>query len=103
MQSLAVQMLLKLVRYLHSRGVTPEVFGTVFNNELWLNSPNPLKKTSLKIWLDHMDYGPLVNGIPEMHYRIQIRGPESKLSSDARSSSIAELERIIYEAFGLDT
>ena len=103
LQARAGQMLLELVRYLQAQGVTPEVHGMVSTNELWLNSPNPLRKGSLKIWPDCKDYAPLINGIPEMHYRIEIHRAETKLSSDARTSSLTEVARIIDEAFGWNT
>lgn len=93
------QKLLALVRYLQARGPTPEAFGYVWGQELWLSPSPPANRVSLDIGLDWKDYGPMQDGLPLMHYRIRIRHREEVMPMDERVNLPEEVERIILEAF----
>jgi hypothetical protein len=54
----------------------------------------------VQVWADWPDYGPVRDGLPVMHYRLQIRRPGSNLSRDERMATPAESERVIWQAFG---
>jgi hypothetical protein len=54
----------------------------------------------VSVQVDWRDYGPIHNGFPEMHYRFQIKRPESTITEDARAKEVVEAGRIISEAFG---
>jgi hypothetical protein len=46
------------------------------------------------------DYAPLRDGLPELHYRFQVRRPGKTITEDARANDVVEAERIICAAFG---
>ena len=92
--------LLELVHVLQSDGPNPEAWGQVFGDCLWLSPPNTANKVHVKIWMDWQDHGPTVDGLPTMHYRIQINRPSSKLSEDARVERPEQVRQIIWKAFG---
>jgi hypothetical protein len=54
----------------------------------------------VSVWVDWRDYGPLRDGLPEMHYRLQVERPGKTITDDARAKDPIEAERIICEAFG---
>jgi hypothetical protein len=92
--------LLELVQYLQAQGDAPAAGGCFRLGRLWLVSSDPANKVSITVWLDWQDYGPLREALPEMHYRLQIQRPDTKLSTDARVANPAEVEQIIWQAFG---
>jgi hypothetical protein len=57
---------------------------------------------TVEIEADWLDYGPVQDGVPVMHYRIRVRGPRAKLSDEVRVKDPDEVRKIIYKAFGWD-
>jgi hypothetical protein len=92
--------LLALVRHLEAQGPAPRAIGRVALGELWLSPSGRSSGAFVRVWLDWPDYGPAQDGLPVMHYRIQVRRPGSSLSADARVQSPQEVEQVISEAFG---
>jgi hypothetical protein len=93
-------MLLALVRLLQTDGPHPEAWGYVLNRELTLMPANPANRVSVRVWTDWRDYGPVRDGLPVLHYRMQIQRRSSQRTVDARADSPEEAKRIIYQAFG---
>jgi hypothetical protein len=87
------RMLLELVEYLQSRGPTPKAGMTFFNNELWISLRHPAR--GVTVWVDWQDYGETRDGLPVMHFRIQISNPDSKLSDNHRATTIVEAACLI--------
>lgn len=94
-------MMRELVDYLQAQGLTPQVGGHLIRNELLLISNHPSKKASVRIWTDWPDYGPVHNGLPVLHYRLQVQQTGSHLSMDERATTTVEAGRVILLAFGL--
>jgi hypothetical protein len=59
--------------------------------------PKPGVRVSVRV--DWRDYAPLRDGLPEMHYRFQVKRPGRTITEDARAKDPVEAERIICEAF----
>jgi hypothetical protein len=72
----------------------------VLNRELTLMPANPANRVSVRVWTDWRDYGPVRDGLPVLHYRMQIQRRSSQRTVDARADSPEEAKRIIYQAFG---
>jgi hypothetical protein len=94
------RMLLDLVEYLHAQGPAPRACGHLLLDELILFPAHPSRKVSVRVWADWPDYGPARDGLPVMHYRLQVQRPGSHLSWDERAATPAEAERVIWQAFG---
>jgi hypothetical protein len=94
------QMLLDLARVLRADGPAPEAWGLILGDELSLSPGTPANKVTVQVRADWKDHAPLRDGLPEMHYRLQIKRPGAKLSTDARARTPEEVERLIREAFG---
>jgi hypothetical protein len=94
------QMLLALVRVLRAEGSHPEAWGFLLGRELQLYPGNADNPESVRVWADWPDYGPVRDGIPVMHYRLQVKRRGATRTRDARASSAEEAGRIIQEAFG---
>lgn len=94
------QKLLELVRALRADGPNPTAWGLILGEELQLSPPNPANRASARIWVDWRDYGPVENGLPVMHYRIQVQRPGSRLSAEVRTADPDEVRQVIWEAFG---
>ncbi len=60
--------------------------------------PKPSILVSVRV--DWRDYAPLREGLPEMHYRFQVKRPGKPITEDARTKDPVEAERILCEAFG---
>jgi hypothetical protein len=80
--------LLALVVYLHSRGPAPRASATLFQNELWITLRHPSR--GVRVWIDWQDFGEVRDGLPVMHYRIQIDKPNSELSENMRLATLVE-------------
>ena len=93
--------LLELVRRLEAQGPAPCVTGLVSRGQLWLNAHRPHPRVSVRVWVDWPDYGPVQDGLPLVHYRIQADRPGSPLTTDARARSPEEVEPVLWKAFGL--
>src|SRR6185369_16451191 len=78
------EVLLELMHYLRAQGPNPRTSGMIFGQELWLTPFSAANKVLVKIWADWQDFGPLVDGIPVMHYRIQSERRGHGFSTDAR-------------------
>jgi hypothetical protein len=90
------RMLLELVEYLQSRGPTPTAGVTFFSNELWISLRHP--ERSVTVWVDWNDYGEIRDGMPVMHYRVQICRPDSELSDNHRATTMVEAACLILTA-----
>jgi hypothetical protein len=89
---------LELVEVLRADGPHPEVQGLILCDELMLTRRGNL--ATVRVRVDWRDYAPLRDGLPEMHYRVQIEPRFAKLSREVRTRSPEEVEGIIREAFG---
>lgn len=96
------KMLVDLIRQLRSRGPTPEVFGFELLGELWLRPVDGANRASAKVWLDWRDRTPLRDGLPTLHYRIQITRPGMRLSEDVRAESVEDAARAVLDVFADD-
>jgi hypothetical protein len=93
--------LLELVRHLQAQGPAPEVIGRLWwRQQLLLTPRSTTNRAAVTVWIDWRDYAPVRDGLPEAHYRLQIRRGNAALSQDARAATPEEVERIIWEAFG---
>jgi hypothetical protein len=90
------EMLLELVRHLEAQGPAPRATGRVALAE----SVRPVLGSVRSGVGGLAGLRPLQNGLPLMHYRIQVRRPGSSLSADARARSPEEVEQVIRQAFG---
>jgi hypothetical protein len=97
------QKLLELVQTLHEDGPYPEAWGQVLGDELYVSPENDANRVVVRVRADWRDHAPWRDGLPEMHYRLQIERSGAELSEDARARSPEEVRRIIYEAFGWST
>lgn len=94
------QKLLELVHALRADGPNPDALGLIVLDEFWLSPANPANRVLVGVRVDWRDFAPLVDGLPEMHYRMQIQRRGCKLSKDARARTPEEAGRIIRDAFG---
>ena len=94
------QMLLDLVEVLRVDGLHPTAYAQIICDELDLWPGNPANRVHVRVWVDWKDFAPLRDGLPEMHYRLQIKRPGRIATKDARSRDAEEVNRIIREAFG---
>lgn len=92
--------LLDLVRYLEAQGPAPRAFAHLFFDELWLTPFREADPAMVHVSVDWKDFGPVQDGIPEMHYRLNYKRAGSELSIDASVRDPDEAERVIWEAFG---
>ncbi len=92
--------LLELVRHLQAQGPAPTASGNLRLGELWVAPYNVTDRVLVKIWVDWYDFSPLQYGLPEAHYRMQIKPAKGLVTRDARATSVPEAEQIILEAFG---
>ena len=92
---------LDLIRHLRSGGPDAEVWAHVFGNTLYLHPAHARERgVSIKLWIDWRDHGPMRDGLPVLHYRLQIQRPGSRLSEDARTEDPEEVRQILCRAFG---
>src|SRR5688500_8298122 len=77
--------------------MAPSTAGRFAREMLQRFPPEPGMRVRVRV--DWQDYGPLRDGLPEMHYRFQIERPGKTISEDARAKDVAEAERIVREAF----
>ncbi len=77
----------------------PATWGDRLSREMRRRFP-PKPGVRLSVRVDWRDYAPLREGLPEMHYRLQVERPGKTISEDARAKDVVEAERIICEAFG---
>ena len=95
-----------LVEHLEAQGPEPtafgrlEAFGRLGQETLVLSPVSPSNEVSVMVWADWMDYGPSQDGLPIIHYRIQIRRSARSLTRDERVASVTDAKRVIYQAFG---
>ena len=59
---------------------------------------NPGVKVTIRA--DWRDYGPVRDGIPEMHYRFRVKRPGKIATEDARAKDELEAKLIVCRAFG---
>ena len=70
-----------------------EVVGVYVAPEIWLSK----KALLVKVMVDWKDYAPLVDGFPEMHYRIVVQQDDNP-KNELRTNSTGEAVRIIASA-----
>jgi hypothetical protein len=54
----------------------------------------------VSVRVDWQDHAPLREGLPVMHYRLQVAHPWQTITKEARTQDPTDAERIISEAFG---
>jgi hypothetical protein len=94
------RMISELVRHLRDRGAAPRAFGYWMTDRLSLSPVRSVARASVQVWVDWRDRSPLRDGLPEMHYRLESRRGSNPLSHDERASDVADVERIVWDAFG---
>jgi hypothetical protein len=87
------RMLLELVECLQNRGPNPQAGITLFNDVITILLLHPGR--AVEVWVDWQDAGKTLDGLPVMHYRLQIRKPDGELSEDARATTPVEAARLI--------
>lgn len=95
-----MQMLVDLVGFLEEDGPARLAFAHIYQHEIWLTPANQYNRAMVKITVDWPDYGPLRDGMPAMHYRLQITRRAGAAIRDGRSPDIKEIRRLIFERFG---
>src|SRR5262245_10775989 len=100
LQAAKGQRFLELVKHLQSQGPAPTACGLIVLDELWLTPANRANRASVRVWVDWLDNGPLRDGLPAMHYRLQAERPGASLSRDTRAKTPEEASQAIFEAFG---
>lgn len=78
-------------------------FGDAKSREKFLHETRKFAgepDASVTLRVDWRDYAPLRDGIPQMHYRIEIKRPGQNLTEEARAQNSAECERVLRQAFG---
>ena len=88
--------LLELMEYLRGRGPTPKVGAMMFRNVLSLTLLHPQR--GVDVWVDWYDRGKMRDGLPVMHYRIDVRGPDSKITENHRAETMVEAAALILTA-----
>ena len=96
------RMLVDLVERLLGQGPSEQAYGELCGGELWLQPCRPAGTTSVKVWPDWRDCGPVRDGLPVMYYRLEVRRPGSGLSDDDRIPTAAAAAQAIRRAFGWD-
>jgi hypothetical protein len=93
------QKLLELIQILRANGPYPEVWGHFFVDDLHLVTRNPANRTSVRLGVDWKDYGPLRDGLPDMHFRLRVKSENANLSKDVRTQDPREVEQVLLAAF----
>lgn len=94
------QKLLELARVLQADGPHPEAWSFLLGDVLHLRPSNPANCVSVEIWTDWQDYGPVSDGLPVLHYRLQIRRGKAPRSTDVRAEHPEMVRDLILQAFG---
>lgn len=94
------QMLLDLVALLEADGPAPAAFGHISGHTVWLSPTNQYNRSRVQVTVDWPDYGRLHDGIPTMHYRLNVSRRVGGPTRDARFHDITEVKRFIWQAFG---
>jgi hypothetical protein len=83
------------------RSLNPDQATWVHRLSSELKRRFPLKfGIRVSVWVDWRDYAPLQEGLPEMHFRFQVKRTAMTITEDARARDPVEAERIICESFG---
>jgi hypothetical protein len=90
------RMMLELMDYLQSRGPTPQASAIFFRNVLSIGLRTPTR--GVRVWVDWQDYGAVRDGLPVMHYRVDVDRPDSKLSENHRANTMVEAACLILTA-----
>jgi hypothetical protein len=77
----------------------PTAWGNHLGREMRRRFPTK-PGVHVSLWADWRDYAPLRDGLPDMHYRFQVKRPGKSITEDARAKDPAEAEQIIRQAFG---
>lgn len=93
-------MLIDLVDFLEEDGPAPLTFAHISQHEIWITAANQYNRAMVKITVDWPDYGPLHDGLPAMHYRLQITRRAGAPIRDGRSTDMKEVRRLFFEGFG---
>jgi hypothetical protein len=83
----------------HALNPYSTTWGNRLSREMRQRFPRkPGVRVSVRV--DWRDYAPLLDGLPEMHYRFQVERPGKTITEDARTKDLAAAERFICEACG---
>jgi len=94
------EQMLELVRYLEDRPPSYRVFATQrLVDQLWLTYGRRPRSVWARIRIDWSDYGPLEDGIPIMHYRIEVKSSDDDVWSEIRSRELEEIRQFLTQAF----
>lgn len=93
------QRLLELIEFLRPEGPDRIAWGRILQTDLMLWPEGRRDEIKVFVRMDWQDYAPLRNGLPRMHYRLQIKRESAALSEDARVPAREQVQRIIWDAF----
>jgi hypothetical protein len=93
------RMILDLLDYLEADRSEATAFGLPINGELWLYPAKLGESVCVAITVDSPDYGPAVEGLPVMHYRLRVRWRPQILTRDERTKECSQVKAWIHEAF----
>jgi hypothetical protein len=96
LDALRGQKLLALLQHLEAEATEQRVYARLLLKELTFSA----NAVAVKVWVDWNDYGPVQDGIPQAHYRLQIQRENLALSEDIRTETPEEVRRVISQAFG---
>lgn len=89
------QMLLHLLEHLQRQSPTPGAHAIYVIDELWISVVPGGKYVSIRI--DWPDRGEVKDGLPAMHYRMQLDRGERELSLNVRAATIPDAEKSLRE------
>jgi hypothetical protein len=50
--------------------------------------------------MDWPDYGPMEDGFPIMHYRVDVKHSDNEVRSEIRTRELEEIRQVLLQAFG---
>ena len=86
------RLLVELVGLLRASGSQPRIYATLHGDEIWLSG----KRRWAKVKIDWFDRAPLVNGMPNAHYRIEIHA-DRKLLREERAATKEEAALLLCQ------
>jgi len=92
--------LLELVRVLRDDGRHPQAIGFILNDEMTIHPRNQANRATVSVRVDWYDFAPLQDGVPALHYRLEIGRRGGDLTKGVRTPDAQEVRTLIREAFG---
>jgi hypothetical protein len=98
-QAHKAERILELVRYLEEWPPSHRALAILhLTDQLWITFGRRPKVASARIRIDWKDYGPVEDGIPIMHYRIEVKTPGDKVWSEIRTRELEEIRQFLARA-----